>query len=202
MKRFLLWILVLVESGVANLNRPSGYCARDTRESLGHGQRACDGDHQYGSNVAFIRTLNCLKLGGTLRARSCTHASRSMCSLRMSYGDGISNSSFPFSKSSASIPESTPRGLSLDWIAGSQQRPLTTPVFQQSHQTSHINSHRPGFEVPNTWREGVHYDFGASHRFTRGETVAVLFSDGSLRFGRIDRIPRGSDSEHMVQVWH
>jgi hypothetical protein len=199
MKRFLIWILVLAESGFANLNRPIGYCARDKQEFLGHGHRVCGGD-QHGSPVAFIRALNCLKLGGALRDRSCTHANRHVCSLRMSYE--ICNISFPISGSSASILESTPRGLSLDWVAESPKLPLPTLVFQQSHHTPHSSSHRPGFEVPNTWREGVHYDFGTSHRFTRGETVTILFSDGSLRFGRIDRIPRGTEPEYMVQVWN
>jgi hypothetical protein len=200
MKRFLIWTLVLVESGFANLNLPMKTCARDRHESLGHSHRVCGGDQRV-PQIAFVRALNCLKLGGELRTHTCTYDNRPICSLRMSYNDDIHNCSIPTSKSPA-IHES--RGLSLDWVADPQKRPLPQPLFHQplaqSHHTLQFSSHRPGFEVPSTWREGVNYEFGASHKFTRGETVAVLFSDGSLRFGRIERIPRAGDAEHMVQV--
>jgi hypothetical protein len=191
MKTFLIWILVLVESGFANLNFvPSGIDGR----SLNKCERAsCDPDVSIAAFIGLFRLKN-FKHSNLLSTASLQQSRRFACSQRISASQERSLDSNPSTQRPASGMR---RGLSLDWVSESKRSPSFT-----SRPSQNSVSQRPGFAVPSSWREGVQYEFGAAHTFTRGEPVAVLFSDGSLRFGRVERTPREAEgnAEYIVQV--
>ena len=181
-------MLVLIESGFANLNIvPSGYYRSlhlvELSYHKSHGTLPC--------HPAFVGLFHFSQC-----TQSMARSKQAICPLQLALNDDqYFDSSSPHHKS----PLNARNGLSLDWVSESIKRPAAS--FPSRPAPKHT-SQRPGFEVPASWRDGVDYELGASHTFSRGETVAVLFSDGTLRFGRIERTPHGSDhnGEYTVQV--
>lgn len=188
MKRFLIWFLVLVGSGFANLNFVSS--GMDVRSIVGCDSAICKSDLAVAAFVGLFR----LRQADLLSTSHFKRSGSPICSTRLSASDERSLDSPSPLRGPAFGGR---RGLSLDWVSESKR-----PASFSSRPTKDHTSQRPGFAVPSSWREGVEYELGVAHTFTRGEAVAVLFSDGSLRFGRIERTPREADSnaEYIVQV--
>ena len=195
MKRLFVWVLALIEYGFANLgNSPKLY----TREQYLI-SNACGLDERQGRVGQHVRVDSILFISSMKKCsfhsvHSYLNSRPKNCCLQLSASNGILN------QTGIILRSSQPRtGLSLDYVADS--RKLSAAESCAIQPQYFYTSHRPGSAVPKTWREGVDYDFGPSQGIlVLGELVAVLLSDGSLRFGLIEMLPCESSSEYMVQV--